>query len=72
MEWLIENHSINTIINKQDNYGNTALHFAISGSKKNEGSYDITETLISNGSDVNAMNYDFEFPIHLAAQSGNL
>lgn len=26
--------------------------------------------LLNNGSDVNAMNYDFEFPIHFAAESG--
>lgn len=27
--------------------------------------------LLSNGSDVNSMNYDFEFPIHFAAHAGN-
>lgn len=26
--------------------------------------------LLNNGSDVNAMNFDFEFPIHFAAHRG--
>lgn len=30
--------------------------------------YDLTRILLSNGSNVNAMNYDFEFPIHFAAK----
>lgn len=65
MEWLIKHHPVDEIINKQDNYGNSPLHFAIRG-----GNYDLTKTLLHNGSDVNAMNYDFEFPIHFAASAG--
>lgn len=37
VEWLIENHyPIDEIINKQDNYGNTPLHYAIRGSKNDK------------------------------------
>lgn len=32
--------------------------------------YDLTRILLNNGSDVNAMNYDFECPIHFAAHGG--
>lgn len=35
------------------------------------GHYDLTQILLSKGADVNAMNYDFEFPIHFAAHGGN-
>lgn len=66
MEFLIKHHPIDEIINKQDSYGNSPLHLAV------EKYYDLTKILLSNGSDVNAMNYDFEFPIHVAAMRGNL
>lgn len=33
VEWLIKHHSMDEIINKQDNYGNAPLHFAIRGGK---------------------------------------
>ena len=55
VEWLIKHHPIDEIINKQDNNGNTALHYSVDGSF-----YDLTKTLLSNGSDVNVLNYDFE------------
>lgn len=35
------------------------------------GNYDLTKILLSNGSDVNIMNNELEFPIHLAARSGH-
>lgn len=66
VEWLIEHHPIDEIINKQDNNGNTALHYSVKG-----GYNDITNILLSNGSDVNILNYDFELPIHFASFHGD-
>lgn len=34
------------------------------------GYYDLTKILLSNGADVNAMNHEFDFPIHVAAHRG--
>lgn len=37
VEWLIKKpYPIDEIINKQDDYGNIPLHYAISGSKKTQ------------------------------------
>lgn len=95
MEWLIQHHPIDEIINKQDNYGNSPLHFTIRGGNKtlafamnffllttngdNQimkytfclGFLELSKILLSHGADVNAMNRDFEFPIHFAAHEGN-
>lgn len=66
VEWLIKHHPIDEIINKQDNNGNTPLHYSVQ-----RGHYDLTKILLSNGSDVNVQNYDFELPIHYAAHGGD-
>lgn len=34
VQWLIKHHSVDGILNKQDNYGNSPLHVAIMGGKK--------------------------------------
>lgn len=66
VEWLMKHHPIGEDINKQDNNGNTPLHYAVKG-----GHHELTKTLLTNGSDVNILNYDFEWPIHYAAHGGD-
>lgn len=34
VEWLIEHHPIDEIINKQDNNGNTPLHYSVNGGER--------------------------------------
>lgn len=64
IEYMIDHHDIDKIINEQDNNGNTALHNSVTG-----GFYDIAKILLENGANVNIMNYDFELPIHEASSN---
>ncbi len=64
----ILNDNSNTIdINKQDEFGDTALFKSLE--KKH---YEIAKLLIAHGADVNiADNFNYEAPLHLAAYFGN-
>jgi len=59
--------SYNTNLYAQDDMGDTALHKSI----LSEDPY-TTKILIDNGAPVNMLNCDTEFPIHVAARSGNI
>ena len=54
-EILINNHAS---VNIQDNFGNTALHYAFENEE-----FELAEYLIKNGADENLVNEDGQTPV---------
>ena len=55
------------LIRDEDKYGNTALHVA-----SEQGQLDVVELLIKFKADVNALNFQLKYPLHLAAINGHV
>ena len=67
VSYVLDRSNVN--VNKRNNYGQTALHMAVSAMYKNAG---IVKILIEKGADVNAKDNDDKTPLYVAVENWNI